>query len=62
MSKLSPKGRMIRRDLADDEGMACLSDRAARLYFYLYPHLDWEKFIEVHPFSRKEDRKEGVNG
>jgi hypothetical protein len=31
---------MIRRDLADNEGMARLSDGAARLFFYLYPHLD----------------------
>jgi len=38
--KTLPSGRMIRRDLADDEGMGRLSDGAARLYFMLYPHLD----------------------
>jgi hypothetical protein len=40
MSKTRSIGRMIRRDLAEDESMARLSDGAARLYFYLLPHLD----------------------
>lgn len=34
-----PQGRMIRVSIADDEGLAKLSDGAARLYFYLMPHL-----------------------
>ena len=45
MSKLRSTGRMIRRDLAEDEGMARLSDGASRLYFHLLPWLDsWGKF------------------
>ena len=31
---------MIRVDIAEDEGMARLSDGAARLYTWLYPHLN----------------------
>jgi hypothetical protein len=40
MATLRPQGRMIRVDIADDAGLAKLSNGAARLYFYLTPHLD----------------------
>ena len=39
MANPRPQGRMIRVDIADDACLAKLSDGAARLYFYLTPHL-----------------------
>lgn len=40
MTKPHSQGRMIRIDIAEDDGLSKLSDGAARMLFYLYPHLN----------------------